>query len=58
MLLEAVRGFPLQSCNILKRNQNDFRATLELDSYLKKINPNDPVKYDFALFGLGVFENF
>ena len=43
---------------ILKRNQNDFKATLELDYHLRKLNPNDPVKYDFALFGLGVFEKF
>ena len=44
--------------NILKRNQNDYKATLELDSYLREFNPNDPVKYDFALFGLGIFEKF
>ena len=56
--LDIHTGKVARKLRILKRNQNDFRATLELDSYLKKINPNDPVKYDFALFGLGVFENF
>jgi hypothetical protein len=31
---------------------------LELDTNLKDLDQNDPVKYDFALFGLGVFEGF
>jgi len=43
---------------ILKRKQNDGKALLELDTALRKLDPNDPVKYDFALFGLGVFEKF
>jgi hypothetical protein len=30
----------------------------ELDVILRTLDPNDPVKYDFALFGLGVFEGF
>ncbi|MEN8788348.1 MAG: DUF2400 family protein, partial [Flavobacteriaceae bacterium] len=30
----------------------------ELDMNLRKLDPADPVKYDFALFGLGVFEKF
>jgi hypothetical protein len=30
----------------------------ELDSKLRELDANDPVKYDFALFGLGVFEGF
>jgi hypothetical protein len=29
-----------------------------LDLKLRELDPNDPVKYDFALFGLGVFEGF
>ena len=39
---------------LLKRNQNDARAVLELTSKLKEFDPKDPVKYDFALFGYGV----
>ncbi len=39
---------------ILKRNQNDYKAVIELTSKLKEFDPNDPVKYDFALFGYGV----
>ena len=40
------------------RTQNDAKALLELDNSLRLLNSKDPVKYDFALFGLGVFENF
>ncbi|WP_431160222.1 TIGR02757 family protein [Flagellimonas beolgyonensis] len=43
---------------LLKRKQNDAKALLALDTNLRKMDPNDPVKYDFALFGLGVFEGF
>jgi hypothetical protein len=31
---------------------------MELDNSLRQMDPNDPVKYDYALFGLGVFEGF
>ncbi|MFN2458710.1 MAG: TIGR02757 family protein [Chitinophagaceae bacterium] len=41
---------------LLQRKQTDWQAALELTNNLKKFNPNDPVKYDFALFGLGVVE--
>ena len=37
---------------------NDAKALAELDSSLRSMDAKDPVKYDFALFGLGVFENF
>ena len=43
---------------LLKRKQNDAKALYELDTQLRKLDPKDPVKYDFALFGLGAFENF
>ncbi|MBR5303536.1 MAG: TIGR02757 family protein [Candidatus Gastranaerophilales bacterium] len=39
---------------LLKRSSNDFKAVLELTSKLKEFDENDPVKYDFALFGLGI----
>jgi uncharacterized protein (TIGR02757 family) len=39
---------------LLKRNQNDWQAALELTENLKRFDPKDPVKYDFALFSLGV----
>ena len=42
---------------LLKRNANDYKAVIELTEKLKEFDENDPVKYDFALFGLGVDEN-
>jgi uncharacterized protein (TIGR02757 family) len=44
--------------NLLKRKQTDWFAALELTDNLKKMDPNDPAKYDFALFGLGALEKF
>jgi uncharacterized protein (TIGR02757 family) len=41
---------------LLKRKQNDYKAAIELTDKLKEFDPDDPVKYDFALFGLGVNE--
>ncbi len=43
---------------LLNRKQNDWKAVEELSNHLRIMNPKDPVVYDFALFGLGVFENF
>ena len=42
----------------LKRKQNDQKALRELDDALRLMDPCDPVKYDFALFGLGAIEKF
>ena len=39
-----------------KRNQHDHKAVVELDKVLRSFDKKDPVKYDFALFGIGVFE--
>lgn len=41
---------------LLNRKQNDFKSALELTEKLKEFDPADPIKYDFALFGLGVNE--
>ena len=43
---------------LLSRKQNDAKTLLELDTALRKMDALDPVKYDFALFGLGAFEKF
>jgi uncharacterized protein (TIGR02757 family) len=43
---------------LLDRKQTDWQAALELTSTLKVLDPSDPVKYDFALFGLGVLEKY
>jgi uncharacterized protein (TIGR02757 family) len=40
--------------NLLKRKQNDWQAALELTENLKRFDAKDPVKYDFALFSVGV----
>jgi len=45
-----------RNLNLLKRNSNDFKAVIELTNNLKLFDKNDPVKYDFALFGYGVNE--
>ena len=44
--------------NLLLRKQTDWSAALELTTYLRTLDPSDPVKYDFALFGLGVIEKY
>jgi uncharacterized protein (TIGR02757 family) len=44
--------------SLLKRKQVDWLAARELTNYLRKLDPLDPVKYDFALFGLGVAEKY
>jgi uncharacterized protein (TIGR02757 family) len=43
---------------LLTRKQNDWQAANELTEALRKLDKNDPVKYDFALFGLGIEEKF
>ena len=43
---------------LLQRKQVDWRTALELTEYLRTLDPLDPVKYDFALFGLGVIEKY
>ncbi|MBI3139415.1 MAG: TIGR02757 family protein [Sphingobacteriales bacterium] len=43
---------------IIKRKQTDWLTALELTGYLRTLDPQDPVKYDFALFSLGVTEKY
>jgi len=43
-----------RSLGLLQRKQNDWRAVEEITENLRKFDSEDPVKYDFALFGLGV----
>jgi len=56
--LDVHSGNVARKLGLLTRKQNDGKALVELDLNLRKFDPNDPVKYDFALFGLGVFEGF
>ncbi len=56
--LDVHTGNIARKLKILKRKQNDWKSIQELDAVLRKFDKKDPVKYDFALFGLGVFEKF
>ncbi|QXP79271.1 MULTISPECIES: TIGR02757 family protein [Winogradskyella] len=56
--LDVHSGNVARKLDLLKRKQNDGKALAELDKALRKLDAKDPVKYDFALFGLGVFEGF
>jgi uncharacterized protein (TIGR02757 family) len=56
--LDVHSGNVARKLGLLTRKQNDSKALAELDLQLRKLDVTDPVKYDFALFGLGVFEGF
>lgn len=56
--LDVHSGNVARKLGLLTRKQNDGKALAELDIALRNLDKNDPVKYDFALFGLGVFEGF
>ena len=56
--LDVHSGRVARKLKLLKRKQNDWKAVEELTANLRKLDPIDPVKYDIALFGLGVFEKF
>ncbi|MBN4065776.1 TIGR02757 family protein [Candidatus Amoebophilus asiaticus] len=58
MPLDVHTATVARKLGILKRKQNDWKAVEELTSKLREFDPADPVKYDFALFGLGIFEKF
>lgn len=56
--LDVHSGNVARKLGLINRKQNDARTVNELDGRLREMDPADPVKYDFALFGLGVFEGF
>ena len=56
--LDVHTGNVARKLGLLTRTQNDWRAVEEITARLRDFDREDPVKYDFALFGLGVFENF
>lgn len=56
--LDVHSGNVSRKLGLLKRKQNDWKAVEELTNKLKEFDINDPIKYDFALFGLGAFEKF
>ena len=56
--LDVHTGRIARLLGLLERNINDSKAVKEIDLKLREMDPLDPVKYDFALFGLSVYENF
>ncbi len=56
--LDVHSGNVARKLGLITRKQNDSKAVYELDINLREMDREDPVKYDFALFGLGVFEGF
>jgi uncharacterized protein (TIGR02757 family) len=56
--LDLHTGRVARKLGLLNRKQNDWKAVEELTGVLRGFDPSDPVKYDYALFGLGIFENY
>jgi len=56
--LDVHSGNVARKLGLLSRKQNDAKAVAELDRVLRSFDSEDPVKYDFALFGLGAIERF
>lgn len=54
--LDVHSGNTARKLGLLNRRQNDWKAVAELTAILRLLNPADPVLYDFALFGTGIFE--
>lgn len=54
--LDVHTGNISRQLGILKRKQNDWKALEEIMIVLREFDPQDPVKYDYALFGIGAFE--
>lgn len=54
MPLDVHVGRVARRLGLLKRKASDWKATLELSEAVQRLDPEDPTRYDFALFGLGV----
>ena len=54
--LDVHTGNVARKLGLLERKQNDWKAAKALTERLKEFSPDDPVKYDFSLFGLGVYD--
>lgn len=55
--LDVHSGNVARELGLITRPKNDLHALAELDSHLRRFDPKDPAKYDFALFGIGVFND-
>jgi uncharacterized protein (TIGR02757 family) len=56
--LDVHTGNVARKLGLLKRKQNDRKAVEELTGCLREFDPRDPVKYGYALPGLGIFKGF
>jgi uncharacterized protein (TIGR02757 family) len=56
--LDVHTGNVGRALGLVTRKQNDWKAALELTEGLREMDPKDPTRYDFSLFGLGIFEGF
>lgn len=56
--LDVHTGNVGRKLGLLQRKQNDWTAVEEITVNLRKLDAHDPIKYDYALFGLGAFEKF
>lgn len=54
--LDVHSGNTARTLGLLRRRQNDWKAVEELTARLRAFDPSDPVKYDYALFGIGIYE--
>ena len=54
--LDVHTGNVARKLGLINRKQNDWKAVEELTAHLRSFDPKDPVKYDFALFGMGISE--
>jgi uncharacterized protein (TIGR02757 family) len=52
--LDVHTGRVARELGLLTREQDDWKSVVELTEQLRKLDPLDPVKYDIALFGIGV----
>jgi len=55
--LDVHSGNVARGLGLLQRKQNDWNAVEEITSFLRIFDPSDPIKYDYALFGIGAFED-
>lgn len=54
--LDVHTGNTSRLLGLLNRKQNDWKSVEEVTAKLRTFSPDDPIKYDFSLFGIGVFE--
>lgn len=56
--LDVHSGAVARKLDLLSRKQNDWKSVEMLTVSLRELDPYDPVRYDYALFGMGMYEDF